>query len=35
VAANLCFGGHHHNTLYICASTSVYAIDVNTRGTEL
>jgi gluconolactonase len=35
VAANLCFGGHHHNTLYIAASTSIYAIDVNTRGVEL
>jgi gluconolactonase len=35
VAANLCFGGHHHNRLFICASTSVYAIDVNTRGVEL
>jgi gluconolactonase len=22
VAANLCFGGHHHNRLFICASTS-------------
>jgi gluconolactonase len=35
VAANLCFGGHEHNRLYICASTSVYAIGVNTRGVEL
>jgi gluconolactonase len=35
VAANLCFGGHHHNRLFICASASVYAIDVNTRGVEL
>jgi gluconolactonase len=35
VAANLCFGGPQHNTLYIAASTSVYAIGVNTRGVEL
>ena len=35
VAANLCFGGHHHNRLYIAASTSIYAIDVGTRGVEL
>jgi gluconolactonase len=35
VAGNLCFGGHAHNTLYIAASTSIYAIDVNTRGVEL
>ena len=35
VAANLCFGGRHHNRLFICASTSVYAIDVGTRGVEL
>jgi gluconolactonase len=35
VAANLCFGGRGHNTLYIAASTSIYAIDVNTRGVEL
>jgi len=35
VAGNLCFGGHHHNTLYIAASTSIYAMDVGTRGVEL
>ncbi len=35
VAANLCFGGHEHNRLFITASTSVYAIDVGTRGVEL
>lgn len=35
VAANLCFGGHHHNRLFIAASTSIYAIDVGTRGVEL
>ncbi len=35
VAANLCFGGRHHNRLFITASTSVYAMDVGTRGVEL
>jgi hypothetical protein len=35
VAANLCFGGHHHNRLFICTSTSIYAMDVGTRGVEL
>jgi gluconolactonase len=34
-AANLCFAGHDHNHLFICASTSLYAVDVNTRGVEL
>jgi gluconolactonase len=34
-AANLCFGGHDHNRLFICGSTSLYAVDVNTRGVEL
>jgi gluconolactonase len=35
VAANLCFGGHHHNQLFITARTPVYAMDVGTRGVEL
>jgi gluconolactonase len=37
VAANLCFGGlnHRHSTLYICASHSLYAYNVGTRGVEL
>ena len=35
VAANLCFGGRRHNRLFITASTSVYAMDVGTRGVEL
>jgi len=34
-AANLCFGGHDRNRLYVCASTSLYAVDVNTRGVEV
>lgn len=35
IAANLCFGGRDHNTLYICASTSMYALNVNATGVEL
>jgi gluconolactonase len=35
VGGNLCFGGHHHNRLFIAASKSIYAIDVGTRGVEL
>jgi gluconolactonase len=37
VAGNLCFGGmgHHHSTLYICATHSLYAYNVGTRGVEL
>ena len=37
VAGNLCFGGaeHHHSTLYICASHSLYSYNVGTRGVEL
>jgi len=35
VAANLCFGGPRHNRLFITASTSVYAMDVGTRGMEM
>jgi gluconolactonase len=30
--ANVCFGGRHRNRLFMCASTSVYALDVNTQG---
>ncbi len=33
--SNLCFGGHDHNRLFITAGTSLYAVDVNTRGVEL
>ena len=34
VAANLCFGGYQHSRsrLYICASTSLYAVYVGVRG---
>jgi gluconolactonase len=30
--ANLCFGGLHRNRLFMCASTSVYSLFVNTQG---
>ena len=30
--ANLCFGGEHGNRLFMCASTSLYSLYVNTRG---
>jgi gluconolactonase len=31
---NLCFGGKAGNTLFICASTSLYSIVLNTQGAE-
>jgi gluconolactonase len=30
--ANLCFGGKHHNRLFMAASHSLYALYVNVRG---
>jgi len=33
--ANLCFGGPLRNRLYMCASTSVYALYVDTQGASL
>jgi gluconolactonase len=30
--ANVCFGGRHRNRLFMAASTSVYALFVNTQG---
>lgn len=30
--ANLCFGGTHRNRLFMCSSTSVYSLYVNTQG---
>jgi len=30
--ANLCFGGTHRNRLFMCGSTSVYSVYVNTQG---
>jgi gluconolactonase len=35
VVANVCFGGPKRNRLFICATTSVYAIYVNARGCGL
>ncbi|WP_342596490.1 SMP-30/gluconolactonase/LRE family protein [Salinicola lusitanus] len=30
--ANVCFGGISRNRLYVCATTSLYAVPLNTRG---
>lgn len=30
--ANVCFGGISRNRLYVCATTSLYALTLNTRG---
>jgi gluconolactonase len=30
--ANLCFGGRYRNRLFMCGSTSVYSLYVNTQG---
>ena len=30
--ANVCFGGPKRNRLFICATTSIYALYVNARG---
>jgi gluconolactonase len=32
IVANVCFGGPKRNRLFICATTSLYAIFVATRG---
>lgn len=32
--ANLCFGGRHRNRLFMAASTSLYAVYVNTQGVK-
>ena len=29
---NLCFGGRHRNRLFMCGSTSIYSVYVNTQG---
>jgi gluconolactonase len=34
VVANVCFGGAKLNRLFICATTSLYAIHVNAQGTR-
>jgi gluconolactonase len=31
--ANLCFGGRHRNRLFMCGSTSMFSLYVNTQGT--
>lgn len=33
--ANVCFGGQKKNRLFICASTSLYAVYVNARGAQI
>jgi gluconolactonase len=35
IAANLCFGGSKRNRLFICGSTSLYSMYVNTSGHSL
>lgn len=30
--ANLCFGGRHRNRLFMCGSTAIYSLFVNTQG---
>jgi gluconolactonase len=32
--ANLCFGGPKRNRLFVCATTSLYAVYLNTRGAR-
>jgi gluconolactonase len=34
VVANVCFGGPKFNRLFICATTSLYAVFLNTRGAQ-
>lgn len=31
--ANLCFGGRHRNRLFMCGSTSMFSLFVNTQGS--
>ena len=33
VVANVCFGGPKRNRLFVCATTSLYAIYVATQGS--
>ncbi len=35
VVANVCFGGPKRNRLFICATTSLYAIFLNTQGAAV
>ena len=32
---NLCFGGRHRNRLFMCGSTSIYSLYVNTQGAAI
>ena len=32
--ANLCFGGQQRNRLYICGSTSLYAVYTSVQGAQ-
>jgi len=32
--ANVCFGGRHRNRLFMCGSTAVYSLFVNTQGAK-
>ena len=32
--ANVCFGGPRRNRLFMCGSTSVYSLFVNTQGVQ-
>jgi gluconolactonase len=34
VVANVCFGGPKLNRLFICATTSLYSVFLNTRGVR-
>jgi gluconolactonase len=34
VCANLCFGGRKRDRLFMCASTSVYAVYLNVHGAR-
>src|SRR5262249_38010505 len=34
VVANVCFGGPKRNRLFICATTSLYAVYLNTAGAR-
>ena len=34
VVANLCFGGPKRNRVFICGTTSIYSVYLNTRGAQ-
>jgi gluconolactonase len=35
VVANVCFGGFKKNRLYICGTTSLYAVHVTVTGAQV